>query len=99
MLFTAPYDWFVKSIRNYKSHNPSNGSFIYFHKAGSTTATGDTITTPTYTNNFEVDCPSNWTFDKGDIISFGRADSSQVHGTSMTIVLQYNTQPPTQPQP
>jgi len=98
-MFTAPYDGFVKSIHNYNSHNSSKFSFITFHKAGSTTATGDTITTPTYTNNFEVDCPSNWTFTKGDIISFGRADSSQVHGVSMSIVLQYNTQPPAQPQP
>ena len=99
LMFTAPYDGFVKSIHNYNSHNSSKFSFITFHKAGSTTATGDTITTPTYTNNFEVDCPSNWTFTKGDIISFGRADSSQVHGVSMSIVLQYNTQPPAQPQP
>ena len=99
LMFTAPYNGFVKSIHNYNSHNSSKFSFITFHKAGSTTATGDTITTPTYTNNFEVDCPSNWTFTKGDIISFGRADSSQVHGVSMSIVLQYNTQPPAQPQP
>ena len=99
LMFTVPYDGFVKTIHNYNSHNSSKFSFIYFHKAASTTATGDTITTPTYTNNFEVDCPSNWTFNKGDIISFGRADSSQVHGVSMSIVLQYNTQPPAQPQP
>jgi len=99
LMFTVPYDGFVKTIHNYNSHNSSKFSFIYFHKAASTTATGDTITTPTYTNNFEVNCPSNWTFTKGDIISFGRADSSQVHGVSMSIVLQYNTQPPAQPQP
>ena len=99
LMFTVPYDGFVKTIHNYNSHNSSKFSFITFHKAASTTATGDTITTPTYTNNFEVDCPSNWTFTKGDIISFGRADSSQVHGVSMSIVLQYNTQPPAQPQP
>ena len=99
LMFTAPYDGFVKSIHNYNSHNSNKFSFITFHKAGSTTAIGDTIQTPFYTNNFEEDCPTNWTFNKGDVISFGRTDSSQVHGVSMSIVLQYNTQPPAQPQP
>ena len=99
LMFTAPYDGFVKSIHNYNSHNSSKFSFITFHKAGSTTVIGDTIQTPFYTNNFEEDCPTNWTFNKGDVISFGRTDSSQVHGVSMSIVLQYNTQPPAQPQP
>ena len=34
-------------------------------------------------------------FAAGDTISIAREDTSQVHGTSMSIVLQYNTQPGT----
>ena len=93
LMFTVPYNGFVKSIVNYNSHTVSKQSQLTFHKAGSSTVIGDTISTGTYTTEFAVDCPSNWTFTKGDVISIRRVDTAQVHGTSMSIVLQYNTQP------
>jgi hypothetical protein len=98
-MFTVPYNGFVKSIVNYNSHTASKQSQLTFHKAGSSTNIGDTISTGVYTTEFAVDCPSNWTFTKGDVISIGRVDTAQVHGVSMSIVLQYNTQPTAQPQP
>ena len=99
LMFTVPYNGFVKSIVNHNVQTSNKQSLITFHKAGSTTTIGDTITTSIYTTKFEVDCPSNWTFNKGDVISFGRVDTGQVFGVSMSIVLQYNTQPTAQPQP
>jgi len=93
LMFTVPYNGFVKSIVNYNSNTASKQSQLTFHKAGSSTNIGNTISTGVYTTEFAVDCPSNWTFNKGDVISIGRLDTAQVQGVSMSIVLQYNTQP------
>ncbi len=96
LMFTVPYNGFVKKILNYNSHTGSRTSTLRFYKDGdSTTRIGDALGVSSYTTTFEVDCPSNWTFTKGDIISISREDTSQIQNTSMTIVLQYNTQPAT----
>ena len=96
LMFTVPYNGFVKKILNYNSHTGSRTSTLRFYKDGdSTTRIGDALGVSSYTTTFEVDCPSNWTFTKGDVISISREDTSQIQNTSMTIVLQYNTQPPT----
>lgn len=96
LMFTVPYNGFVKKILNYNSHTGSRTSTLRFYKDGdSTTRIGDALAVSSYTTTFEVDCPSNWTFTKGDIISISREDTSQIQNTSMTIVLQYNTQPAT----
>lgn len=98
LMFTVPYNGFVKKILNYNSHTGSRTSTLRFYKDGdSTTRIGDALGVSSYTTTFEVDCPSNWTFTKGDIISISREDTSQIQNTSMTIVLQYNTQPTAQP--
>lgn len=100
LMFTVPYNGFVKKILNYNSHTGSKTSILRFYKDGdSSTRIGDALSVSSYTTTFEVDCPSNWTFTKGDIISISREDTSQIQNTSMSIVLQYNTQPPAQPQP
>ena len=95
-MFTAPYNGFVKSIANYNVHTSSKTSDIKLYKNGdSSTQIGTTLTTSTYTTKFNINCPSDWVFSAGDTISISREDTSQVHGTSMSIVLQYNTQPGT----
>jgi len=100
LMFTVPYNGFVKKIINYNSHTSSKTSILRFYKNGdSGTLIGSALPVSSYTTTFEVDCPSNWTFTKGDIISISREDTSQIQNTSMSIVLQYNTQPPAQPQP
>ena len=94
LMFTVPYNGFVKSIVSYNSNTSSRTSDLLFYKNGDgTTSVGSSLTTPTYTTKFEVDCPSDWVFTKGDTISISRLDRSQIQNTSMTIVLQYNTQP------
>ena len=94
LMFTAPYNGFVKSIANYNVHTSSKTSDIKLYKNGdSSTQIGTTLTTSTYTTKFNINCPSDWVFSAGDTISIAREDTSQVHGTSMSIVLQYNTQP------
>lgn len=96
LMFTAPYNGFVKSIANYNVHTSSKTSDIKLYKNGdSSTQIGTTLSIPTYTTKFNVNCPSDWVFAAGDTISISREDTSQVHGTSMSIVLQYNTQPAT----
>ena len=93
-MFTVPYNGFVKKIINYNSHTASKTSILRFYKNGdSGTLIGSVLPVSSYTTTFEVDCPSNWTFTKGDIISISREDTSQIQNTSMSIVLQYNTQP------
>ena len=96
LMFTAPYNGFVKSIANYNVHTSSKTSDIKLYKNGdSSTQIGTTLEISTYTTQFNVNCPSDWVFAAGDTISIAREDTSQVHGTSMSIVLQYNTQPGT----
>ena len=96
LMFTAPYNGFVKSIANYNVHTSSKTSDIKLYKNGdSSTQIGTTLSISTYTTKFNVNCPSDWVFAAGDTISIAREDTSQVHGTSMSIVLQYNTQPGT----
>jgi len=98
LMFTVPYNGFVKKILNYNSHTGSKTSILRFYKDGdSGTQIGDALSVSSYTTTFEVDCPSNWTFTKGDVISISREDTSQIQNTSMSIVLQYNTQPTAQP--
>ena len=94
LMFTVPYNGFVKKIINYNSDTASKTSILRFYKNGdSGTLIGSVLPVSSYTTTFEVDCPSNWTFTKGDIISISREDTSQIQNTSMSIVLQYNTQP------
>ena len=96
LMFTAPYNGFVKSIANYNVHTSSKTSDIKLYKNGdSSTQIGTTLTTSTYTTKFNINCPSDWVFLAGDTISISREDTGIVHGTSMSIVLQYNTQPGT----
>ena len=100
LMFTAPYNGFIKSISNYNTNTLSKTSDIKLYKNGdSSTQIGTTLSISTYTTKFNVDCPSNWVFTKGDTISIGRIDTAHAQGVSMSIVLQYNTQPPAQPQP
>jgi hypothetical protein len=95
-IFVVPYDGKVLRISSHSQSSTSKSSTLEMYIDGDDSdlvndQRGTDIATGTYTKKFTVDCPSDWTFSKGETIAIRRTDTDEVYGTSMTVVLEYDT--------
>ena len=51
---------------------------------------GTDLSIGSHTQKFQSDCPSDWTFSKGEGIAIRRTDSVSTYGCGMTIVLEFD---------
>jgi len=95
--YTVPYNGKIIRIAS-QSPSVTMSTSLTMFKNHSATQVGTTMASsdPSYNaledfvSNFQVDCPSDWVFNKGDTIAIGRTDNTSATGTNMTIVFEYD---------
>jgi hypothetical protein len=95
-IFVVPYDGKVLRISSHSQSSTSKSSTLEMYINGddsnlTTSKRGTDVSTGTYNRTFTVDCASDWTFSRGETIAIRRTDTDEVYGTSMTVVLEYDT--------
>jgi hypothetical protein len=95
-IFVVPYDGKVLRISSHSQSSTSKSSTLEMYINGddsnlTTSQRGTDVSTGTYNRTFTVDCASDWTFSRGETIAIRRTDTDEVYGTSMTVVLEYDT--------
>jgi hypothetical protein len=95
-LFVAPYDGKILRISSFHQASTSRTSTLEVYIDGDDSdlvndQRGSDMTTSSYGQKFTEDCPSDWTFSKGEAIAIKRTDTAAVYGTTMSIVFEYDT--------
>lgn len=96
LMYVAPFDGKIKRISSFHQNNASGTSTFEMYIDGDDSdltndQRGSDMTTSSFTRKFTEDCPSDWTFSKGEAIAIKRTDSTARYGVTMTIVFEYDT--------
>jgi hypothetical protein len=96
LMYVAPFDGKIKRISSFHQNAASGTSTFEIYIDGDDSdltndQRGSDMTTSSFTRKFTEDCPSDWTFSKGEAIAIKRTDSVARYGVTMTIVFEYDT--------
>lgn len=96
LMYIAPYDGKILRISSFHQQATSGTSTFEMYIDGDDSdltndQRGSDMTTSSYTRKFTEDCPTDWTFSKGEAIAIKRTDSAARYGVTMTIVFEYDT--------
>ena len=96
LMYVVPFDGKIKRISSFHQSATSGTSVFEMYIDGDDSdltndQRGSDMTTASYTRKFTEDCPSDWTFSKGEAIAIKRTDSTPRYGVTMTIVFEYDT--------
>ena len=89
-IYSAPYAGRVVRITSKEQYSNSGTSTLELYLNHSSTQTGTDMSVSSFTNKFNQDCPSDWTFSAGDTIAIKRIDTSPSYGTSLTVVFEFD---------
>ena len=95
-MYVVPFDGKIKRISSFHQSSTSGTSTFEMYIDGDDSdltndQRGSDMTTSSYGQKFTEDCPSDWTFSKGEAIAIKRTDSTAKYGATMTIVFEYDT--------
>ena len=96
LMYVAPFDGKIKRISSFHQNAASGTSTFEIYIDGDDSdltndQRGSDMTTSSFTRKFTEDCPTDWTFSKGEAIAIKRTDSVARYGVTMTIVFEYDT--------
>ena len=91
----APYDGRVVSIASFHQSSSTRTSTIEMYIDGDDSdlvadQRGSDLSSGSHGQKFQVDCPADWTFSKGEALAFRRTDNAATYGATMTIVFEYD---------
>jgi len=96
LMYVVPYDGKILRISSFHQNAASGTSTFEVYIDGDDSdlvsdQRGSDMTTSSFTTKFTEDCPSDWTFSKGEAIAIKRTDSVARYGVTMTVVFEFDT--------
>ena len=94
-MYVAPYNGKFLRIANFNQSTSSKTTTLELYIDGDDSdLTGDQrgtdLSSGSYTNKFQVDCPADWTFTKGEALAIRKTDTAAAYGVTMTIIVEYD---------
>ena len=96
LMYIVPYDGKILRISSFHQNAASGTSTFEVYIDGDDSdltndQRGSDMTTSSFTRKFTEDCPTDWTFSKGEAIAIKRTDSVARYGVTMTVVFEFDT--------
>ncbi len=91
----APYDGRIVRLASFHQSTSTRNSTLELYIDGDDSdpvadQRGSDLSSGSHTQKFQVDCPADWTFSKGEALSIRRTDDVATYGCAMSIVFEYD---------